>query len=204
MNHTSPKETGFISVTRDNHNGSALRKFAFMTIVVFAVYIVLSIAGFYLWFVFPVEKINGLTYMSRNNLILYYLIVNFNDIAGVLIFSHFIYFRYVKSASPVRDGVYLGIYMVIFSWILDLFVYVFIRKTLPTIDEYFLGKNQPEIGIAWLIGFLSALLTGWLHSKDKDQILRFNYKKAGLILLILTLISAAFTIVGIGFFDIKP
>jgi hypothetical protein len=27
----------------------------------------------------------------------------------------------------------------------------FLRKTLPSLHEYFLGKNQPEIGIAWLI-----------------------------------------------------
>ena len=185
-------------------NGSFLRKFAFMTIVVFAVYSILSVVGFFLWFAFPVEKIHGLTYLRRNDLILYYFIVNFNDIAGVLLFSHIFYYKYVKSTTPIKDGVLLGLYLLIFSWILDLFIYVFIRKTLPTLNEYFLGKNQPEIGIAWLIGFLSALYSGWLHSKDQNHIRRFNYKKAGKTLLILTLISAALTVVGIGFFDIKP
>ena len=185
-------------------NGSFLRKFAFMTIVVFAVYSILSVIGFFLWFAFPVEKINGLTYLRRNDLILYYFIVNFNDIAGVLLFSHIIYYKYVKTTTPIKDGVLLGLYLLIFSWILDLFIYVFIRKTLPTLDEYFLGKNQPEIGIAWLIGLLSAVYSGWLHSKDHNHIRRFNYKIAGQTLLILTLISAALTVVGIGFFDIKP
>jgi hypothetical protein len=183
---------------------SFLRKFAFMTIVVFAVYTILSVVGFYLWFAFPVEKINGLTYLRRNDLILYYFIVNFNDIAGVLLFSHIIYYHYVKTATPIKDGIFLGIYLLIFSWILDLFVYVFIRKTLPTLNEYFLGKNQPEIGIAWLIGLLSALYSGWLHSEDKNLIRRFSYKKAGESVLILTLISAALTVIGIGFFDIRP
>jgi len=185
-------------------NGSLLRKFAFMTIVVFAVYSILSVVGFYLWFAFPVEKINGLTYLRRNDLILYYIIVNFNDIAGVLLFSHIIYYKCVKSTTPIKDGVFLGIYLIIFGWILDLFVYVFIRKTLPTIDEYFLGKNQPEIGIAWLIAFLSALYSGWLHAEDQNHIRRFNYKKALRILLILTIISAALTVVGIAFFDVRP
>ena len=185
-------------------NASFLRKFAFMTLVVFAVYSILSLVGFYLWFAFPVEKINGLTYLRRNDLILYYNIVNFNDIAGVLLFSHFIYYKYVKSATPLKDGIFLGIYLLIFSWILDLFVYVFIRKTLPTIDEYFLGKNQPEIGIAWLIGFLSAFWSGWLHAEDKNHICRFSYKKAIQILLLLTIISAAMTVVGIAFFDVTP
>jgi len=185
-------------------NGSFLRKFAFMTIVVFAVYSILSVVGFYLWFAFPVEKINGLTYLRQNDLILYYNIVNFNDIAGVLIFSHLIYYKFVASATPVKDGVFLGIYLVIFSWILDLFVYVFIRNTLPTIDEYFLGKNQPEIGIAWLIAFLSALGSGWLHSEDQNHIRRFSKKKVLKVLLILILISAVFTGFGIAFFDIRP
>ncbi len=51
-------------------NGSFLRKFAFMTIVVFAVYSILSVVGFFLWFAFPFEKIHGLTYLRRNDLIL--------------------------------------------------------------------------------------------------------------------------------------
>jgi hypothetical protein len=75
---------------------------------------------------------------------------------------------------------------------------------LPTIDEYFMGKNQPEIGIAWLFGFLSALSSGWLHSNDQNQTRRFNYKKAGLVLILLTIISAILTIVGIRFFDVRP
>jgi|WetSurSiteA1Bulk_404760.scaffolds.fasta_scaffold01795_2 hypothetical protein len=185
-------------------NGSLLRKFAFMTIVVFAVYGILSVVGFYLWFVFPVEKINGLTYLRRNDLILYYIIVNFNDIAGVLLLSHIIYYKYVKTTTPIKDGILLGFYLVIFSWILDFFVYIFIRKTLPTINEYFLGKNQPEIGIAWLVAFLSALSSGWLHVKDQNHICRFNYQKLVLILLFLTITAAAFTAVGIVFFDIRP
>jgi hypothetical protein len=197
-------EVGIQSGIPDKLQAGLLRKFAFMTITVFAVYSILSVVGFYLWFAFPVEKINGLTYLRRNDLILYYIIVNFNDIAGVLLFSHIIYYKYVKSATPIKDGVFLGIYLMIFSWILDLFVYVFIRNTLPTIDEYFLGKNQPEIGIAWLIGFLSAVFSGWLHEYNANHIRRFNYKKAAQLLLILTTISAVLTYVGIRFFDVKP
>jgi hypothetical protein len=135
---------------------------------------------------------------------LYYVIVNFNDIAGILLFSHIIYYKYVKTITPIKDGIFLGIYVIVFSWILDLFIYVFIRKTLPGFDEYFLGKNQPEIGITWLIGFLSALSSGWLHAEDQNHIYRFNYKKAALTLLFLTIISAVLIIIGIGYFDIKP
>jgi hypothetical protein len=185
-------------------NASFWRKFAFMTMVVFAVYSILSVVGFYLWFVFTVENVNGMTYLRRNDLILYYIIVNFNDIAGVLLFSHIIYYKYVQSRFPIKDGIFLGIYMILFSWILDLVVYVFIRKTLPTIDEYFLGKNQPEIGIAWFIGLISSIFSGWLHSEDQNHVCRFSYKKAVLSLLILTSIAAALTLFGIVFFDIMP
>lgn len=170
--------------------------------VVILVYSVLSIIGFYLWFAFPVEKINGLTYFSEKGLILYYLIINFNDIAGVFLLSHLVYFRYIKTVSPVRDGMWLGVYLVVFSWILDLFVYVFIRNTLPTIKEYFLGKNQPEIGIAWLVAFSGAVCAGWLHSFNKDQ--QFSWKRAGRVLLILTLASSMVTVIGLRYFDIKP
>jgi hypothetical protein len=183
---------------------SAMRKFAFMSMVVLSVYSVLSIIGFYLWFAFPVEKINGLTYFSENGLIGYYLIINFNDIVGVFLFSHLIYFRQIKTHTPIKDGIVLGGYLVVFSWILDLFVYVFIRNTLPSIEEYFLGKNQPEIGIAWLVAFFSAVCAGWLHPAYPGQQTSFSWKKAGRALLIIILVSALVTVIGLRYFDIKP
>jgi hypothetical protein len=85
------------------------------------------------------------------------------DIVGILLLSHIIYYRFINTTTPIKDGVILGLYLIIFSWLLDLVVYVFIRKTLPSIQEYFLGKNQPEIGIAWLIAYISALCSGYLH-----------------------------------------
>ena len=38
-------------------NDGFLRKLFMMTFVVFSVYIVLGIVGFFLWFAFPVEKL---------------------------------------------------------------------------------------------------------------------------------------------------
>ena len=175
-----------------------------MTLVVFLVYIILGIVGFFLWFAFPVEKINGLTYLKGNNLIYYYIIINFQDIIGILFFSHIVYYKRINTSSPIKDGFLLGLYLIIASWLIDLVVYVFIRKTLPTIEEYFLGKNQPEIGIAWLIAFISALCSGWLHVENKKHIHRIKYSKLILIMILLTLTSVALTVIGILFFDIKP
>jgi hypothetical protein len=192
------------SNNHDKINDSFLRKLSLMTIVVFLVYIILGIVGFFLWFAFPVEKINGLTYLLGNNLIYYYIIVNFMDIAGIIFFSHIVYYKHINTTTPIKDGVFLGLYLMIASWLIDLVIYVFIRKTLPSIHEYFLGKNQPEIGIAWIIAFASAVCSGWIHVENRSFVRNFIYRKSLLLLLLLTIISATFTIVGILFFDIKP
>ena len=185
-------------------NDSFLRKLTFMTLVVFSVYVVLGIIGFFLWFAFPVEVKNGLSYLVGNNLIFYYVIVNFMDIVGILLLSHIIYYRFVNTTTPVKDGVILGLYLIIFSWLLDLIVYVFIRKTLPSIHEYFLGKNQPEIGIAWLIACISAIISGYMHIENRNFVANISYRKLIYAIIILSLISTLLTIIGIRFFDIKP
>jgi hypothetical protein len=199
-----------IPVTTDLQNtmtgskASYLRKFVFMTLVVFLVYVVLSFVGFFLWFEFPVEKINGLTYLKGNSLIYYYLIVNFLDITGVIICAHIFYYKHIHTNTPVVDGILLGIYLIVISWLIDLAVYVFIRKTLPTIHEYFLGKNQPEIGIAWLTACLSAIYSGYLHSEKGKFVRRVPLRKTLNALVILLLISSLLTVIGIKFFDIRP
>jgi hypothetical protein len=183
---------------------SFLRKLVLMTLVVLLTYVILGIVGFFLWFAFPVETINGLTYLKGNNLIYYYAIINFQDIIGVLFFSHIAYYKHINTSSPIKDGILLGLYLVIASWLIDLAVYVFIRKTLPSAEEYFLGKNQPEIGIAWLTAFISALCSGWLHMENKKFICRINYSRLIQTIILLTITSVSLTAIGIIFFDIKP
>jgi len=64
--------------------------------------------------------------------------------------------------------------------------------------------NQPEIGIAWITAFVSALASGWLHSRDQNNRIRFSYKRAGLFLLLTTFISSVSTVIGVRLFDVKP
>ena len=92
--------------------------------------------------------------MSPGDLVSYYCIINLLDLIGVNLFTHFLYFKWVKTAKPFKDGLLIGGYLLIFCWVSDILVYVFVRNTLPTIHEYFLGKNQPEIGIAWIVSIL--------------------------------------------------
>ena len=49
-------------------NDPTWKKFLFMTLVVIATAGILGVAGFYLWFVFPVQTINGLTYLRTSDL----------------------------------------------------------------------------------------------------------------------------------------
>ena len=63
-------------------NDPIWKKFIFMTLVVMATVGILGAAGFYLWFVFPVQKINGLTYLRTSDLFVYYGLINLLDVVG--------------------------------------------------------------------------------------------------------------------------
>lgn len=180
------------------------RKLIFMTLVILATLGVLGLTGFYLWFLFPVQKIRGLTYLETPHLILYYTILNLLDVVGIILFAQLLYFRRVNAYNPVRDGIILGIYMVVLSWGVDIVVYVFLRNTLPSIHEYFLGKNQPEIGIAWLVALAAAVLAGWLEKRRRTLPARLFRRKVLLCSSVLIGAAAALTLIGIALFDIQP
>jgi hypothetical protein len=182
-------------------NDSLYKKIIFLTIVIILLYLIGGVSGFFLWFIFPVQKINGLSYLRTNDLIFYYTIINFVDIIVLMTLTKYIYFKNIKTKSPIRDCIGLGIYAVIFSWGIDIIVYIFVRKTLPTLGEYFFGKNQPEIGIAWLTGFLAAITIGVLEKRKSQKSLLNNFF---IWILILSFLSILLTVAGIKFFDIKP
>ncbi len=86
----------------------------------------------------------------------------------------------------------------------DILVYIFIRNTLPTVHEYFLGKNQPEIGIAWIVAFSAAVLAGWLEHRRRQDTAAQLRKAVFVSLSGLVVISILLTVVGVGFFDVRP
>jgi hypothetical protein len=183
---------------------SRWKRAAFMTAVVVASLAILGIAGFFLWFIFPVQKTRGLTYLEPAHLITYYSMINFLDVIWIVLLARLLYFRRVKTADPVKDGLLLGAYMVIFSWLADIVVYIFIRGTLPSVQEYFLGKNQPEIGIAWLVALLTCVLAGWLESRRRALPPRQYWVMTVGMSSALILLSIGFTAIGILIFDIRP
>jgi hypothetical protein len=185
-------------------NDPLWKKLIFLTLVILAVYGIGSLVGFYLWFVFPVQKIHGLTYLQTPHLILYYVIINFLDIAGIVVFAYLLYYRRVQTSSPVGDGVILGCYLVAVSWLIDILIYVFVRQTLPTMHEYFLGKNQPEIGIAWLVAFVAAVVAGYLETRRRSLPARQYRLESIRYVSLLVGGSILLTVIGIVFFDIRP
>ena len=185
-------------------NDPTWKKFLFMTLGVIATAGILGVAGFYLWFVFPVQTINGLTYLRTSDLFIYYGLINLLDVVGVNLFAQALYFRWVKTVRPTKDGIWLGGYLLVFCWVTDILVYVLVRKTLPTVREYFLGKNQPEIGIAWVVAFCAAVLAGWLEARRRDASTGEVKVLAAAGIGGLILASIALTAIGIGFFDIRP
>ncbi len=67
-----------------------------MTLVIRATLGVLGLTGFYLWFLFPVQKIRGLKYLETPHLILYHAILGLLDVAGIILFAQLLYFRRVN------------------------------------------------------------------------------------------------------------
>lgn len=185
-------------------NDTFWKKFFFMTLVVVGTAGILGVAGFYLWFLFPVQKINGLTYLSTEDLLIYYGLINLQSLIGVNFFVHFLYFKWVETTRPLKDGLLIGGYLLVFCWVTDILVYVFVRNTLPTVHEYFLGKNQPEIGIAWVVGFCAAAFAGWLEQRRRDESPGTFKRRAFVYLSGLVLASILLTFIGIRFFDIRP
>src|SRR5512143_2487657 len=100
-------------------NDPAWMKLIFMTMVVLVTAGILGVAGFYLWFVYPVQKINGLTYLRTSDLFIYYGLINLLDVLGVNLFARALYFRWVKTARPLKDVIWLGGYLLVFCWVTD-------------------------------------------------------------------------------------
>jgi hypothetical protein len=179
-------------------------KLFFMTLVILATAGILGLAGFYLWFVFPVQTIHGLYYLETSDLFIYYGLINLLDVIGINLFARILYFKWVHTTWPLRDGVVMGGYLLVFCWVTDILVYIFIRNTLPTVHDYFLGKNQPEIGIAWIVAFCAAVFAGWLEQRRSQESARRLRNETILYLSGLVVASILLTVIGVGLFDIRP
>ncbi|MBN1997299.1 hypothetical protein JW935_07095 [candidate division KSB1 bacterium] len=144
-------------------------KFGYATQFAISVYIVGGAILFPLYFVFKPTKIDGITYLLGLNLWAYWLITYILVLPFVgAITAYFIYFKRVSISKYYKDGLLLGIYQIPWAFLFEIFIYVYWRKTIPSIYDYFFGKNYPWIEIAWIISILSPLIAAHISKRVKD------------------------------------
>jgi len=126
---------------------------------------------FPLWFLFKPVKIDGVTYLFGVNLFAYWAI-SFLIITPLVIgfCAYIFYFKNIKCKNIIKDAILIGLYQVPLGWIFEIVIYVYWRKTIPTIFDYFFGKNYPWIMINWAIGAIIPLILAMiLKSIDKQH-----------------------------------
>jgi len=114
---------------------------------------------FPLWFLFKPVKIDGITYLLGNNLIAYWAI-SFVIITPLVIgfCAYVFYFKKTECTNIFKDAIIIGLYQVPLGWIFEIVIYVYWRKTILSIHDYFFGKNYPWIMINWAIGAVIPLI----------------------------------------------
>lgn len=155
-------------------NHFKLTKVGYATIFVIMSYIIGGVILFPLYFLFKPVKINGITYLMGFNLWGYWLISFFIVTPGIVtIVAYFLYFKKVPVVNFFKEAVLIGLYQLPWGWFFEIIIYVYWRKTIPSIYDYFFGKNFPWIDINWLIGVVSPLIAAYIakHTKhiNKDS-----------------------------------
>ena len=131
-------------------------------------YLIGGLALFPLYFLFQPVKIDGITYLLGPNLWAYWL-VSFIVVTPLVIgwCSYFFYFKEVAYRNIYLNAIFIGLFQVPLGWIMEIIIYVYWRKTIPTIYDYFFGKNFPWIMINWVIGAIVPLAVAYLLKKRK-------------------------------------
>ena len=143
-----------------------LIKLGYATQFAIAVYIIGGVFLFPLYFAFQPIKIEGITYLTGANLWAYWLITYIVVLplvgAGI---AYFLYFRKVVVRKYYKEGLLLGLYQIPWALLFEIVIYVYWRKTIPSVYDYFLGKNYPWIEIAWMVSILSPLIAAEIARK---------------------------------------
>ncbi|MCX7709748.1 MAG: hypothetical protein N2484_07840 [Clostridia bacterium] len=134
-------------------------------------YVVGGLVLFPLYFVFKPVKINGITYLTGSGLWIYWLLSFIVITPAVYIyFANSLYFKKVLVKNYLREALFLGVYSLSVSIFMEIIIYVYWRKTIPSIYDYFFGKNFPFIDINWLVVFISIFIASRLsETKGKRK-----------------------------------
>jgi len=143
-----------------------LIKVGYATLFAITSYIVGGVVLFPLYLIFRPVKIEGITYLMGVNLwafwLISFVIVTPLVVAGT---AYFLYFRKVAVTKYMKEALLIGLYQVPWGWFFEIVIYVYWRQTIPSVYDYFFGKNFPWIDINWLIGVLSPLIAAYFARK---------------------------------------
>jgi hypothetical protein len=135
-----------------------LFKFASATNFVITTYIVGGVIMFPLYFAFHPVKIEGVTYLPESALPYYWGLCYIISVIMCMILSYYLFFKVNPSNINIKSALIIGFYQLPLGWFFEIVIYVYMRKTIPTIFDYFFGKNFPWLNINWLIGAFAPLL----------------------------------------------
>jgi hypothetical protein len=151
-------------------NNTRLSKICQATHYTIITYILGGVILFPLYFAFKPIKIDGITYLVGYNLWIYWLLDLIIVTPAVTIsIAYFQYFKKVPIQNYKIEALFLGLYQLILSLFFEIVIYVYWRKTLPSIHAYFFGKNFPWIDINWVIGFLCVFVAAYI-AKKKNKV----------------------------------
>jgi len=146
-----------------------LVKLGYATEFAIAAYIIGGAILFPLYFAFKPIKIEGITYLTGFNLWAYWLITYILVLplvgAGT---AYLLYFKKASITNYYKEGLLLGFYQVPLGLFFEIVIYVYWRKTIPSIYDYFFGKNFPWIDIAWFIGIFCPLIAAYIAKRTKE------------------------------------
>jgi hypothetical protein len=151
-----------------NKKNEILKKIGHASIFSIANYIIGGFLLFPIYFAFRPIKIKGITYLVGFNLWGYWLI-SFIIITPVVVglCAYFLYFKKVSIKNYYKEAILIGLFQLPWGWFFEIVIYVYMRKTVPTIYAYFFGKNFPWIDINWAVGVLTPLLVAHLIKRHK-------------------------------------
>ncbi len=148
-------------------SGKLAKKVGYTVFYAVANYIVQSIPIFSLWFIFKPIKIGDQYHLQGGNLWGFWISAYIISFLITILFSH-LYFNKIKTDRFLRDAALFGLCIVMCSMLFEISIYVYWRKTILSIHDYFFGKNYPWMIFNWIIVIIAPFLTAfWRNSRKR-------------------------------------
>jgi len=138
---------------------SQLFKVTSATNFVITTYITGGVILFPLFLAFNPIKIDGVSYLQGAAIPVYWGLSWLISIILCIVFSYYLFFRLNPSNVNVKSALIIGFYQLPLGWFFEIIIYVYMRKTIPSIFDYFFGKNFPWLNINWLLAALAPMIT---------------------------------------------